>query len=154
MRRMRHLALAAAAMSLLAVATAEAHNKTFTSQVHLDEGEGPVIYSTSDASASESSDVRYTAYGRVEGIQRCMVKRPVVLVHTDSDGERRVLDRGRTSEAGYFGLSGLVSEWDPEDVVRVRALRKRFGPFNKKHRHICAAASSDLVQAATPPIPR
>ncbi|HSI80327.1 MAG TPA: hypothetical protein VK919_06705 [Solirubrobacterales bacterium] len=127
----RLVALVAASVLVLGVGTASAHNKTLPSTVVATGfalGPGP----------------NHAVYGFITGNKRCTANRPVRLIFRYPGGASRVVDRGRTSQNGNYGLSGDPNNPPGGDLWIVRAPRHRVGPISKRHRHICQASQQEV----------
>ena len=126
----RLVALVAASVLVLGVGTASAHNKTLPSAVTV-------------VGIAPGPAPNFGVYGFITGNKRCTANRPVRLIVRYPGGARRVVDRGRTSQNGNYGLSGDPDP--PAEAAFVRAPRHRVGPISKRHRHICAASQQQVV---------
>ena len=130
MRSIASLVAIAAAITLLAAGTAGAHSKTFATEVDI-------------TTISVAPGPTVSAYGLLTGNRRCTGARPLKLLLRSVGGPARVVDEGRTSRNGHYGLSGAAE--GTLDRVIVRAPKRRVGPIGKRHRHICAMSQKVLV---------
>lgn len=139
--RFRVLATLAAGAALLAIAApAAAHN------VKHDADFDQTFFTT-----TISPGTGWETWGRVKVVtaERCEANRVVRLVGR-FNGNPRVLDSARTSRNGHvgFGYEGGAGEANSLERLTVKLLRKRVGPKNADHRHICAPHSQTYLSQA------
>lgn len=121
------LMLAAAALLAVTATTAEAHNKTFSSQnVWMgDRFEGDYVQIS----------------GRIKGNEKCLSNRKVKMVAFYPDGaggyEGVLADVGRSSKNGAWSTGAVLPDKPP--FIRLIAVRKRL-PSGSGHRHFCSRA--------------
>lgn len=120
------IVLLAATVAALGPGSAVAHKKTFNSQIEVvgdDDLGGTFVFIGKMLSPREP----------------CRSQRRMQLILDYQDGRSRVVDVGNSSRNGYFSLAGPLSHPSGGDATagRVVALKKRFGPVTKRHRHVC-----------------